>query len=72
MIAQRSQLSVSATYQQNEDGRLRRQIAIVAGDPVEGDGAVVASAEALAAEPDVRERAVKRGEDSLDVSIGSN
>lgn len=44
------------------------QGAIVAGDPVEGDGAAVGGEEALAAEPDVGDGAEEGGEDGLHVA----
>lgn len=43
--------------------------AVVAGDPVEGDGAVVLGAEALAAELDVGGGAEEGGEDGLHVAV---
>lgn len=58
------------TGQQNEQRRVGRQRAVVGGDPVEGDGAVVGGAEALAAEGDGGERAREGGEDGLDVAVG--
>lgn len=58
------------TGQKNKQRRVWRQRAVVAGDPVEGDGAVVGGAEALAAECDGGERAREGGEDGLDVAVG--
>lgn len=43
---------------------------MVAGDPVEGDHAVVGRAEALAAVCDGREGAEEGGEDGLEVAVG--
>lgn len=59
----------AVAYQQNQDRRIRRHAAVVAGDPIEGDGAAVARAEALPPEPDVREGPEERGEDRLHVAV---
>lgn len=56
-------------YQEYEHRRVPRKRTVVAGDPVERDGAIVGRAEALAAERDGRERPREGGEDGLDVPV---
>lgn len=58
------------TDQQNEGGCVVREPGVVAGDPVEGDHAIVGRAEALAAVCDGGEGAKEGGEDGLEVAVG--
>lgn len=57
------------TNQENEEGGIGGQDAVVAGDPVERDGAVVFGTEALAAEPNIGSGPEERGEDGLHVAV---
>lgn len=60
------------TNQKNKKRRVRGQTAVVAGDPVESDGAVVLHTEALPSEPDVGNGAKESGEDGLQVAVPSD
>jgi hypothetical protein len=44
-------------------------VTVVAGDPIEGDGAVIFGAEALTAESDVREGTIEGCVDGLHVAV---
>lgn len=46
-----------------------REAAVIAGDPVEGDGAAVLCPEALAAESDVGDGAEEGGENGFEVAV---
>lgn len=59
----------SETRQQDENGGVCGQPAIVPGDPIDGDGAAVRRPQALAAEREAREGAEEGGEDGLNVAV---
>lgn len=60
------------THQQDEDWRVGRQLCIVAGDPVESNGAIVLGPQTLTSESDVGKGAEEGGEYGLQVAVPSN
>lgn len=60
------------TDQQNEDGRIGGEQAVITGNPVEGDGAAIFSPKTLPPESHIGKRAEESGEYGLHVSVPCN